>query len=405
VELSRTIRNERSGATAPDHNSEARSRNDAFSFWQLAQQWRHVLEPSIGESETIANWYLLEKYVDDRERQPLGLHAYYRVKNLIPRWLRHRVNSIAVRSRPRREFPHWPCESALVEFWRDWLRHALEKLELSDGWHIGFWPSGKACCIVLTHDVESRLGIERMEAMADLEEKYGFRSAWNVPLAQYEVDWRRIERMRARGFEFGAHGLCHDGKLFRTRADFDGLAPELQRLARKHGLRGFRSPSTLRRAEWIETMDFDFDASFADTDPYEPQPGGSCSLFPFHLGNMIELPYTLPQDHTLINLLRHDALPVWTLKADWISSLGGMILTLTHPDYSGTQPYLGAYERLLERLNAIGASWRALPSEVAAWWRRRSQMRLSVSSSGPVISGPDTTGAKAQRLADHPLVK
>jgi hypothetical protein len=390
---------------AADQVSKTRTGNDAFSFWQLAQQWRPLLESEIADSETIANWYLFEKYIADRERQPLGPYAYYHVKKLIPLWLRDRVNSIAVRSRPRRDFPNWPCESALVEFWRKWLRYALEKLDVSDGWHIGFWPAGKACCIVLTHDVESRLGIERMEAMADLEEKYGFRSAWNVPLAQYEVDWQRIERLRARGFEFGAHGLCRHGRLFRSRTDFDGLAPELRGLAREHGLRGFRSPSTLPRPESIETMDFDFDASFADTDPYEPQPGGSCSLFPFHLGNMIELPYTLPQDHTLINQLRHDALSVWTLKAAWIESLGGMLLTLTHPDYSGTQPYLGVYERLLERLNAIESSWRPLPSEVAAWWRRRSQMKLSVSSDGPVISGHDTTGAIAQRLRDHPLVK
>jgi hypothetical protein len=31
----------------------------------------------------------------------------------------------------------------------------------------------------------------------------------------------------------------------------------------------------------------------------------------------------IPQDYTLINLLRHDPLPVWTLKADWTASLRG----------------------------------------------------------------------------------
>jgi len=102
------------------------------------------------------------------------------------------------------------------------------------------------CCIVLTHDVESRMGLERMEAMADIEEKYDFRSAWNLPLAQYRIDWSTIDKLRNRGFEIGAHGLRHDGRQFRSRADFELLAPKLEGLAYKHQLRGFRSPSTLR---------------------------------------------------------------------------------------------------------------------------------------------------------------
>jgi hypothetical protein len=53
-----------------------------------------------------------------------------------------------------------------------------------------------------------------------------------------------------------------------------------------------------------------------------------------------------------------------------------MILTLTHRDYNGIQPYLRAYKRLFENLNAIDSSWRALPREVA-WLQRRSQMKLS----------------------------
>ena len=224
---------------------------------------------------------------------------------------------------------------------------------MHDGWHVGFWPDSAKCCIVLTHDVESTKGFDRMETMADLEERYGFRSAWNLPLAQYPIDWQRVERLRARGFEFGAHGLCHDGRLFRSHRDFAELAPILERLAAEHDLRGFRAPSTLRDPRAIATMDFDFDSSFADTDPYEPQPGGTCSLFPFHLSRLIELPYTLPQDHTLIHLLRRSPLPVWTMKAKWIASLGGMILTLTHPDYCGDGVYLKAYEELLKRLGEI----------------------------------------------------
>ncbi|HEY2523548.1 MAG TPA: hypothetical protein VGI29_00710, partial [Candidatus Binataceae bacterium] len=231
-----------------------------------------------------------------------------------------------------------------------------------------------------------------------------FRSSFNLPLAQYPIDWERVARLRARGFEFGAHGLCHDGRLFRSPHDFAALAPILERLAAEHDLRGFRAPSTLRDPQAIATMDFDFDSSFADTDPYEPQPGGTCSLFPFHLSRMIELPYTLPQDHTLIHLLRRAPLPVWAMKAKWIASLGGMILTLTHPDYCGDGVYFEAYRELLKRLGEIELAWRALPSEAARWWKERAQLELRIENGEPHIRGAGAERAAPARLTAHPIL-
>jgi len=387
-----------------DHGVKLPGRNDAFSFWKLPEQWRAALEPTIGPSEAAAERLLLEQYLPEIDRHPpSAMRAYYCVKGLIPQALRHRLNSVAIRARKPLRFPSWPCESALVEFWRAWLKQGLEIQGAADAWHIGFWPEGAKCCIVLTHDVESRKGFDRMELIADLEEQHGFRSAWNLPLAQYPIDWQRVARLRARGFEFGAHGLCHDGRLFRSHRDFAELAPLLERLAGEHDLRGFRSPSTLRDPRAIATMSFDFDSSFADTDPYEPQPGGTCSLFPFHLSRLIELPYTLPQDHTLIHLLHRNPLPVWTMKAKWIASIGGMILTLTHPDYCGDGVYLKAYAELLKQLAEINGAWRALPFEAAAWWQQRALLRLRVENGRPIISGPGATRATALRLSEQPL--
>ena len=380
--------------------------NDAFSFWKVPEEWRAPLESTIAPSAAAADRMLLEEYLPEPDRRPpYSMRAYYRIKHLIPAAVRHRLNAAAIRVRSRLEFPHWPCESALVEVRREWLKRSLSTLGVNDEWHIGFWPYGNKRCIVLTHDVDSRKGFDRMERMADLEQRHGFRSAWNLPLAQYEIDWSRVERLRERGFEFGAHGLSHDGRLFRSEQDFAELSPRLLELAREHGLRGFRAPSTLRDARLIATMDFDFDSSFSDTDPYEPQPGGSCSLFPFHLMRMIELPYTLPQDHTLIHLLRRSPLPLWVMKANWIATLGGMILVLTHPDYSGEGAYLETYEQLLGWLSQIDCAWRALPSEVAQWWAQRSQMSLHLTNERPAICGPGATRAVARLISEEPLAQ
>jgi peptidoglycan/xylan/chitin deacetylase (PgdA/CDA1 family) len=380
--------------------------NDSFDFWKLPEDWRLPLADHNSGTNAAAEYYLLERYRPrDQRRPPANLAAYYAVKPFLPAKVRHYLHWLLVRSNRRPDFPSWPYESTLLRLRGDWLEESLARLHCKDAWHIGFWPHAHECCIVLTHDVESRTGLERMKAMADIEEKHGFRSAWNLPLAQYRIDWSTIDELRKRGFEIGAHGLRHDGRLFRSRADFQLLAPKLEKLAYKHQLRGFRSPSTLRRIEWLRELNFDFDSSLADSDPYEPQPGGCCSLFPFFLGTMVELPYTIPQDHTFLHLLRRDALPIWKAKARWVAAQGGMILTVTHPDYYGCEPYLARYEELLKQLCDLEGGWRALPSQVAAWWRRRARMKIVVKSGSPTISGPSIEGATARLLSTEGMVR
>jgi len=378
--------------------------NDSFTFWKLDEGWRAELSSAIEQSRVCAERYLFEQYLSDRKRRPPRLDLYYAVKGLIPRPIRHALNRLVVGLRSPMPFPAWPYEATLLSLRCSWLQDALNQLRREDGWYVGFWPNSYECCIVLTHDVESRAGLSRMAQMAEVEHKYGFRSAWNIPLGQFHVDWSELEVMRREGFEFGAHGLAHDGRLFRSDEDFRVLGPELERRARAHGLRGFRSPSTLRRLDLLRTMDFDFDSSFADTDPYEPQPGGSCNTFPFFMGQMVELPYTLPQDHTLMNLVGVELSRTWINKVKWLSSIGAMILTLTHPDYSGDPPAINEYEELLRHLSQIERAWRTLPSEVAAWWRKRSGMRLESNGQTARIVGDSATVASLRPLGTDPLM-
>ncbi len=375
--------------------------NDAFSFWKLPENYRAQLEQATEACDPLIHRFLFEEYMSANKRSPSAtVMMYYRVKKFIPLAARHWINYAAVRTRIRDSFPNWPCETALVDIWHQWLSASLETIGQQDPWHIGFWPHGKRCCIALTHDVESPIGFARMERMADLEERYGFLSSWNLPLAQYPIDWKAVERMRERGFEFGAHGLAHDGRMFRSRHDFEVCKMVVERLAAEHDLHGFRGPSTLRNAEWIGTMAFEYDSTFADTDPYEPQPGGTCSLFPFFLSAMVELPYTLPQDHTLLHLVRRSPVSTWATKAHWIRSLGGMILPLTHPDYSGDGENLVAYEELLKVLADFDA-WRALPRDVAQWWRERAQMKLTIRDGKPSIEGLAAKRAVARRVSEE----
>jgi peptidoglycan/xylan/chitin deacetylase (PgdA/CDA1 family) len=225
---------------------------------------------------------------------------------------------------------------------------------------------------VLTHDVEGDEGLKNVTALADLEEELGFRSSFNLG-AWYRVDPGLLRELTTRGFEVGVHGLRHDRSLFASRESFEAQQEGLRELIARLGARGFRSPATHRVVEWLGELPVDYDCSVPHSDPFEPQPGGCCSLWPFFIGTVVELPYTLPQDHSLFTLLRHTTPQLWIDQARRIESEYGLIQCVTHPDpgYIGTPRNRGSYVEFLRAIADRPRVWRALPSEVAAWWRDR----------------------------------
>src|SRR5207248_4380030 len=159
------------------------------------------------------------------------------------------------------------------------------------------------------------------------------------------------------------------------------------------GAVGFRSPSCLRNASWMKAMKFAYDSSFPDTDPHGPQPGGCCSPWPYFISNLVELPLTMPQDHTLYEILGHADLRVWEEKANWIEQVGGLVVINAHPDYINSRVRLQQYERFLLYMKQRCAMWHALPREVAAWWRARDASVISMDRNGGVVSGPASSSA------------
>ncbi len=211
-----------------------------------------------------------------------------------------------------------------------------------------------------------------------------------------------FEHVRAGGCEIGLHGIKHDGRLFESRARFEAELPAIHRYLAEWDAVGFRSPATHRDAEWMPELGSLYDSSFPDTDPFEPQPGGCCSILPFFLGEMVELPITLVQDHTLWEILRQETIELWTGKSDWIIANGGLINLITHPDYLDTPARLRMYEEFLEYLAAQQDGWFALPREVAAWWRSRAAAPVggqrTPASRVMVPSAPHCLGTQLRHL-------
>jgi glycosyltransferase involved in cell wall biosynthesis/peptidoglycan/xylan/chitin deacetylase (PgdA/CDA1 family) len=246
------------------------------------------------------------------------------------------------------------------------------------------WPNGKRFAIVLTHDVEGMKGFRRVEKLMDLESKYGFRSCFNfVPEGEYKVSDGLRERLDQAGFEIGVHGLEHDGKLYSSKAKFAGDAVQINSYLRQWKAVGFRSPLMQHRLGWLHRLDVEYDASTFDTDPFEPEPDGAATIFPFWVpgmngGGFVELPYTLVQDFNLFKILREPNIDIWKRKLDWIAERGGMALINTHPDYMGFEGKqdrdefpVSHYEDFLRyaKENFERNYWAATPKEVTRYYR------------------------------------
>ncbi|CAD7766603.1 MAG: hypothetical protein DNFNHJIP_00001 [Candidatus Argoarchaeum ethanivorans] len=215
----------------------------------------------------------------------------------------------------------------------------------------------------------------------NLEKKLGFRSSFNFVPERYAVSQKLRDEIISSGFGICVHGLKHDGKLFSSERTFQERARRINHYLKEWGVKGFTSPSMHRNLSWMHALNIEYDTSTFDTDPFEPQPEGIGTVYPFwvngksDMDGFVELPYTLPQDFTLFILMREQGIDVWKEKLAWIAEKGGMALLNTHPDYMSfngrnvsEQTYPSEYyENFLRHVEIRyeGQFWQALPREVS----------------------------------------
>jgi len=325
---------------------------------------------------------------------------YYEVKPMVPELVRHRLRQWFATRKRRRIHKTWPILPGSERPPKGWRG----------------WPEGKRFAFVLTHDVERGEGLDKCRQLMKVDSDLGFCSSFNfVPEGTYSVSPVLRQELVRNGFEVGVHDLNHDGKLYRSRREFRQKAERINHYLKEWGAVGFRSAFMLHNLEWAHDLNVQYEASTFDTDPFEPQPDGAGTIFPFWVprqgesgqaglelrrdgskpGNpsvcnvqaasesqqegYVELPYTLPQDSTMFLILSQKEPNIWFEKLDWVAQHGGMVLVNSHPDYmatngkwNGSWEYpIALYRRLLEYVSSryAGAYWHALPREVAAYWR------------------------------------
>jgi hypothetical protein len=301
----------------------------------------------------------------------LSHKIYYQLKPLIPRSLQITLRRMVIQRKRKLYEDVWPIDEKAGR--------------PPDGWR--GWPDEKKFALVLMHDVDTEKGHEKCLDLAQIDERMGFRSSFNFVPERYHVSSEVRRILVEKGFEVGVHGLKHDGKLFSSRKTFLEQAARINHYLKDWRSVGFVSPSMHRNLDWIHDLNVEYDASTFDTDPFEPQPEGVSSIFPFWESRdhgqkgYIELPYTLSQDHTLFVVMGEKSIDIWKQKLDWIVINGGMAMLITHPDYmsfNGKRPASGEYPAVYytEFLEYIKQTykdqfWNALPKDLARFWRER----------------------------------
>lgn len=312
--------------------------------------------------------------------QEWTLKAYYFVRDSLPNSLRRYLQRIYFSDWKRRPFPAWPVDFTVDTIHEKLLQFSMEAAGMRRVPFIWFWPEGATNCLILTHDVETRAGYTFTSQLMDLDESRGFRASFQVvPERRYAISPEYVREIRYRGFEFNIHDLNHDGQLYRDRGQFLLRARKINEYARKYGAKGFRAGAMYRNLDWYDAYEFSYDMSMPNVAHLDPTRGGCCTVFPFFVGRVLEIPLTTSQDYTVFHILNDYSIDLWKKQLGLIRRRNGLMSLLAHPDYLICSRNRKVYERLLDYLREMTSHervWHALPGEVDRWWRTRSQLKL-----------------------------
>ena len=330
---------------------------------------------------------------------------YYLVRPFLSFGARSRLKKLHLRRRSRPSFPQWPVDCSV-----DNLAEQLLLLSLKSGSHgqipfIWFWPDGAPSCAIMTHDVETKAGQEFCSDLMDIDDSYRIKASFQiVPEDCYGVSPQYLASIRERGFEVVVHDLNHDGRLYQDREQFLRRAVSINSYGKQYQAEGFRAAVLYRKQHWFDALKFSYDMSVPNVGHLDPQRGGCCTVMPFFIGNLLELPVTTTQDYMLFHMLNEYSIGLWKRQIDIIMEKHGLISFIVHPDYIRSPREKSVYEELLAYLAELRETnnvWLTTPGEVNRWWRQRAEMRLIEDANGLRIEGFGSERARIAYAREH----
>lgn len=272
----------------------------------------------------------------------------------------------------KRNFPDWPIDKSI-----EVLNYL--KTPIGPAGEEPIWPQGKKFAFVASHDLESKKGFEDLDRLLEIDKSFGFKACWNVVANLIGSSPEPIEKLRSAGCEIGCHGYNHDNKLaFLPEEKMRLRLENCARYISRYRIKGFRSPSLLRSPELMQQLAhiFEFDSSWPDTDSFSEsgQPNGCCSIRPFFINGLLELPITMPMDVSMLFMgySEDEMLKTWLKKLSWIKQRQGMALINVHCHraFSLNTKVYDAYAKLLKTISEDRDCWRATPEDIATHWRK-----------------------------------
>jgi len=305
-------------------------------------------------------------------------------------------------------FPRWPVDTTVERLSEGLLLASMKATGVDRMPFVWFWPQGAKSCLVMTHDVEDQRGYNSCRELMDIDAAHGMRASFQlVPEGTYKVFEALLEEIRSRSCEVNIQDLNHDGYLFAERQEFLRRARKINRYRQAYAANGFRSAVMYRNFEWYDALDFSYDMSVPNAAHLDPQRGGCCTVFPYFVGDVLEIPLTTAQDYMLFHLLDDYSLNLWKTQVGAILKENGLISFLVHPDYVAEHRARQVYCELLRWVQDLITRkrlWCALPGELDKWWRSRSNMRVVRSRGEWQIEGPASERALlafAKNAGDH----
>ena len=249
------------------------------------------------------------------------------------------------------QFPRWP-----IDLSADFLSDLIAGDGASDEEQV---PTP----VWLSHDLDTAEGLRNLtNAFLDIEEAAGARSTNYIVPCDWPIDHGLLREVRDRGHEVGVHGHDHSNTTpFCDASERRRRLSAAADLIEAYAVTGYRAPSLVRTRALLDDLSslYRYDSSIPTSGGRFPVPNNGCaSARPFLIGNILELPLTLPRDGSLRFLgYGPDAiLDTWKRCAELIRRSRGVVSLLTHCEarFSGNPAMLDTYRRFLAHLNEDG---------------------------------------------------
>lgn len=314
---------------------------------------------------------------------------YYSIRPLLPVGIRRYLQKVYLRGWDGLTFPHWPVDCSVDSLSERVLGLVLRATGAERIPFIWFWPEGHRGCAVMTHDVETEVGRDFCASLMDIDDSFGIKASFQViPEERYSVSPEFLDSILCRGHELAIHDLNHDGHLYKNREQFVERAAKINAYGKQYGTEGFRAGVLYRKQVWYDELKFAYDMSVPNVAHLDPQRGGCCTVMPYFIGDILEIPVTTIQDYTLFNILGDYSTKIWREQTRIICEKSGLMSFIIHPDYVIKNHDRAVFEELLHHIVELSeqkAVWLSTPRQVNDWWRRRAQMKLVEGPNGWTI--------------------